>query len=114
MNNSPGFFFFIVIIVVIIAGAVGAFFLLRKLLRHKSCSTIFFGILLIMGGGVFLYPGIEMMKAFAETEKKTGAQVVFVDAPIFLGSPEAWIFIGAVMIIAGIYFLYRSFKPSTE
>ena len=51
-----------------------------------------------------------MMSAFAEIERNAGANVVFEDAPVFLGSPEAWIFVGILMIIGGIYNLYQFFK----
>jgi hypothetical protein len=51
-----------------------------------------------------------MTKAFADMERSAGANVVFEDAPFFLGSPEAWIFLGIVMIVGGIYSLYVFFK----
>ena len=95
--------------------SVGGYFILR----NKTCSTIFYrlvaGISLIVVGGMILIPGLEMMRAFAPLEQKAGAQVVFTDTPIILGSPEAWVFIGAVMIIGGGYLVYSFFKrPATK
>jgi uncharacterized membrane protein YhaH (DUF805 family) len=108
----------ILFVVLLIIVMVGVFFLLRfllrKIIRDKSCSTVFFqfvgGIALFIGGFIFLIPGLEMTKAFADMERSAGANVVFEDAPFFLGSPEAWIFLGIVMIVGGIYSLYVFFK----
>jgi hypothetical protein len=103
---------------IVITGSliVGGYFALR----NKTCSAIFYRIvagvcLMALGGLLFLYPGLKMMGAFAETERKAGAQVVFTDTPIFLGSPEAWVLVGLVMIVAGGYLIYSFFKrPATK
>ncbi len=116
--NENLLWYLILFIVLLIFVMVGVFFLfrflLRKIVRDKSCSTVFFqfvgGIALFIGGFIFLVPGIEMTKAFADMERNAGANVVFEDAPFFLGSPEAWIFLGIMMIFGGIYSLYVFFK----
>ena len=103
---------------IVITGSliVGGYFALR----NKTCSAIFYRIiagvcLMVLGGLLFLAPGLAMMGAFAETERKAGAQVVFTDTPIFLGSPEAWVVVGLVMIVAGAYLVYSFFKrPATK
>jgi len=106
MNDMPIWFGLIVFAVVFVGGYFAV--------RNKTCSAIFFrligGLCLIAVGMVFLLPGLKMMGAFAETEKKAGAQVVFTDTPIFLGSPEAWIIVGLGMILGGGYLFYSFFK----
>ena len=77
-------------IVITVSLIVGGYFALR----NKTCSAIFFRIvagvcLMALGGLLFLYPGLAMMGAFADTERKAGAQVVFTDTPIFFRQPRS-------------------------
>jgi len=114
MNDTLQIFARIGVYAIELLVLVGVFFLFRKLLQKRSCSTILLqfigGIFLILGGVIFLYPGLEMTRSFAGREQSTGLDVVFTDTPFFLGSPEAWIAVGVILIIAGIYTLYRFFK----
>ncbi len=98
------------IILIVLLGLIYTF-------RKTTCIVILFriigGLSMMVLGGLFFFVGLKMMGAFTELERKAGAQVVFSDTPVFLGSPEAWVVIGLGLFIGGIVLFYSFFKRKT-
>lgn len=82
----------------------------------RKFARIVLGLLLIgIGGGLFLAPGIHMISQFYQRgiyERYDWVQ--FIDAPIFLGSPWMWVALGVFMIGGGFAAIYSYFEKRAQ